>query len=133
MSDHTKVKIAVAVIVLLFGFSIWAVEVKSSHKVDDSAQSLIDAYAKDMYQRDVDAVASQRAGCDRTNGGLREPLYGLLTHEVREMQRKGNAAKVRFYEGLIDDMVAAAAAFPLKPGSPLVDCQLAYPPPAPPE
>ncbi len=84
---------------------------------------------------------TMRASCARTNAGLRAPLYGFMgsaararTASAREAASPAEAytdrAAAHEYRRVQAVMRQAVADVAQRPGSPLVDCEVAFPEPA---
>jgi len=72
----------------------------------------------------TEVVETLRAACDATNRGLRDPLFDAINTAARVVSDP--AAKHDLKEQA-ENMVTAAADYPLEPGSAEVDCLARYP------
>lgn len=93
------------------------------------------------FVQNVNLRNNQVTACERSNEGIRRPLFKFLTDakKVRQAQvytttgteRQINKEAVRDYSNDISLMVEAVDDVAITPGEPFVDCDEAYPPPFP--
>lgn len=94
-------------------------------------------FHSEFAQRDLNAARATQAGCERTNAGVRRPLYDFITdamHTRREQarvttgeERVANALAADRYAHRRAAMVNAVEDVAKAPGSPEVACQDAFP------
>lgn len=96
--------------------------------------------ANDRIAEEHRTVQAQRDGCERTNEGVRAPMYDFFSdaiharrqaslHADNQQDRQTDLEAVRNYQEDRQAMIDAAAPVALRPGSPLLDCRKAYPSP----
>lgn len=123
MPDSLKPTLGAFLLFLLLAAGLWVIEGRTPSN-DDIAQ--------DFYKRSVQGVEATRDGCERSNAGVRQPLYDFITAAIVAREADGDTAVADSYRVIRQAQVRAAADVPKSPGSPQVDCQAAFPlPPAP--
>lgn len=93
----------------------------------------------DLAEQDRRSVRDAQAGCERSNVGLRRPLYDFITDamKTRSAQARASTGAERVANEVAADryrhrrvaMVNAVEDVAKAPGSPEVDCQSAFPSP----
>jgi hypothetical protein len=93
--------------------------------------------ANDRLQEEKANVINQRKGCERGNTGIRQPIYNFFTDAIQTrlesakvdtgIARATDLQAARAYRQDRDSMVTSVADVAQAPGSPLINCNKAYP------
>lgn len=94
-------------------------------------------FKSEFADQDLKAARGAQAGCERTNDGLRRPFYEFVSgaaHNRMELagtstgaEHDANVAAAVEYRQIAALVIQAVEDVAKAPGSPEVDCQLAFP------
>jgi hypothetical protein len=95
------------------------------------------ALSQGFYQSAIKGVQKSRDGCQRTNEGLRQPLYDFISDAIRTRRHEAAASKdgqrvadlvaIQNYSQIRRSIVRSSSDVALSPGSPRVNCDRAFP------